>query len=178
MAIRRRKIQSLCQELLSTHGITAPPVPVKQLAHACGARLALDRLEGDLSGFVYRDGDQTVIGVNTRHAPTRQRFTIAHELGHLLLHQPGEIHLDRNFSVRLRDDTSSQGTKPEEIEANLFAAEILMPSAFLERDLRNVPIDLVDEEVVSMLAKKYGVSTQALVIRLTSLGYLSPMALE
>jgi Zn-dependent peptidase ImmA (M78 family) len=39
-------------------------------------------LEGDLSGFLYRDKGQAVIGVNTRHHPVRQNFTIGHELGH------------------------------------------------------------------------------------------------
>lgn len=79
--------------------------------------------------------DQSVIGVNTQHAPVRQNFTTAHELGHLLMHDQEQLHIDHAFRVRLRDDVSSQGTDDAEREANFFAASLLMPRTFLEADL-------------------------------------------
>lgn len=150
------------------------PVPVWELARAQGARIALESLDGDLSGFLYRDSSQTVIGVNTQHASVRQNFTIAHELGHMLLHDQEQLHLDRSFTtMRLRDDVSSQGVDEDEIEANLFAAELLMPDTFLRRDLSGRrTIDLYDEDVIPEMARKYGVSVQALTIRLQYLGYI------
>jgi Zn-dependent peptidase ImmA (M78 family) len=137
-------------------------------------RIAVDSLEGDLSGFLFRDSSRKVIGVNTHHAPVRQNFTVAHELAHLLLHDQEQLHLDRAFpTVRLRDDVSSQGIDDAEKEANLFAAELLMPEAFLKRDLAGrSAIDLYDVEYIPELAKKYGVSVQALVFRLQYLGYI------
>jgi Zn-dependent peptidase ImmA (M78 family) len=176
MPIRRRKIQALVEALLAESGITEAPVPVSQIAKAKGARIFVDSLEGNLSGFLYRDrnkGAQAVIGVNTHHHPNRQNFTIAHELGHWLLHDQEQLHVDREFRVRLRDDVSSQGTDEAEREANFFAACLLMPKNFLETDLANEDfVDLLDDVLLHGLARKYGVSTQALVNRLKNLGYI------
>ena len=118
MAIRRRKIQTLIESLLVENGITEAPVPVSQIAKAKGARIFVDSLQGDLSGFLYRDKDKVVIGVNSHHAKARMNFTIAHELGHLLLHDQEPLHVDHDFRVRLRDDESSKGTDEAEREAN------------------------------------------------------------
>jgi Zn-dependent peptidase ImmA (M78 family) len=173
MAIRRRKIESLVRDLLATYDITAAPVPVERIAKAKGARLFHQSLEDDVSGFLYRDEAQAVIGVNTHHAPVRQNFTTAHELGHLLLHDQEQLHIDHSFRVRLRDDVSSQGTNDDEREANLFAATLLMPKEFLEADLASEEsVDLFDDGFLQGLARRYGVSAQALVNRLKNLGYI------
>jgi Zn-dependent peptidase ImmA (M78 family) len=173
MGIRRRRIESLIEELLDRYDITEAPVPVEQIAKAEGARIFYQSLEDDVSGFLYRDQTQTVIGVNTHHAPVRQNFTTAHELGHLLLHDQEQLHIDHAFRVRLRDDVSSQGTDDDEREANFFAASLLMPRRFLEDDLQDEEyVNLLDDDFLSDLAPKYGVSTQALVNRLKNLGYI------
>jgi Zn-dependent peptidase ImmA (M78 family) len=173
MAIRKRKIQAMVEALLAENGIKEAPVSVSQIAEAKGARIHLDHLEGDLSGFLYRDKDKAVIGVNTSHSPSRQNFTVAHELGHLLLHDQEQLHVDRDFRVRLRSDVSSQGTDEAEKEANFFAASLLMPKEFLDRDLANEEsIDLFDDKFLRELGRKYEVSTQALVNRLKNLGYI------
>jgi Zn-dependent peptidase ImmA (M78 family) len=111
----------LVEALLAENGITEAPVAVSQIAKAKGTRIFVDSLEGNLSGFLYRDkATQAVIGVNTHHHPNRQNFTIAHELGHWLLHEQERLHVDLEFRVRLRDDVSSQGTDDAEREANFF----------------------------------------------------------
>ena len=176
MAIRKRKIRALVGILLADHSVTQPPVPVERIVKARGVRLHLDALEGDISGFAYRSDDQLVIGVNTSQAAVRQRFTIAHELGHLLLHDQGRVHVDRGFVIRLRSEVSSQGTEWEEIEANRFAAELLMPEQFLREDLEGIDsIDMLDDDRIGALAKHYDVSKQALLIRLTALGYIDSL---
>jgi Zn-dependent peptidase ImmA (M78 family) len=173
MSIRRRKIESLVQETLARHQIKHAPVPVEQIAKAQGARIFYQSLDDDVSGFLYRDQAQAVIGVNTHHSPARQKFTTAHELGHLLLHDQEHLHIDRGFRVRLRDDVSSQGTDEAEREANLFAACLLMPKEFLEFDLASEDsVDLLDDDFLQHIARKYGVSGQALVNRLKNLGYI------
>jgi Zn-dependent peptidase ImmA (M78 family) len=173
MAIRRRKIELLVQALLATYQVNDAPVPVEKIAKAKGARIFYQSLDDDVSGFIYRDEAQTVIGVNTHHASVRQNFTMAHEFGHLLLHDQEQLHIDRGFRVRLRDDVSSQGTDEAEREANLFAASLLMPREFLESDLASKDyVDLFDDAFLRDLARKYGVSAQALVNRLKYLGYI------
>ena len=173
MAIRRRRIESMIQQLLHRHGVNEAPVPVGRIAKAEGARIFYQSLEDSVSGFLYRDQQQAVIGVNTHHAPVRQNFTTAHELGHLMLHDQEQLHVDHDFRVRLRDDVSSQGTDEAEREANFFAASLLMPREFLESDLEGEDyVDLLDDEMLRNLARKYGVSTQALVNRLKNIGYI------
>lgn len=173
MRIRRRRIQALVDKLLNEHGIYSPPVPVDRIIRALGIRLHVDALEGDISGFAFRNRHGSVIGVNTWHPLVRQRFTMAHELGHLLLHDVEKIRVDRGFILKLRSDISSQGIDQEEVEANRFAAELLMPEGFLESDIKAMSgIDLLDDENVSALAKRYEVSKQALLIRLVALGFV------
>jgi Zn-dependent peptidase ImmA (M78 family) len=173
MAIRRRRIESMIEELLAGYEITEAPVPVERIAKAKGARIFYQSLEDNVSGFLYRDKTQAVIGVNTHHAPARQNFTTAHELGHFLLHEQEQLHIDHEFRVRLRDDVSSLGTDDDEREANFFAASLLMPKRFLEEDLETEEyFDLLGDDFLSDLSRKYGVSTQALVNRLKNLGYI------
>jgi Zn-dependent peptidase ImmA (M78 family) len=102
MAVRRKKIQVLVDALLNENAVTEAPVPVAAIARARGVRIFFEKLEGDMSGFLYRDSNQTVIGVNTIHAKTRQNFTIAHELGHFMLHEQEQMHVDHEFRFRLR----------------------------------------------------------------------------
>jgi Zn-dependent peptidase ImmA (M78 family) len=173
MTIRRKKIELLVAALLAESGIKEAPVQVAKIAKAKGLRIVLDSLDADLSGFLYRDKAQAVIGVNTHHHPVRQNFTIGHELGHFLLHDQEKLHVDHEFRVRLRNDVSSQGTDVAEREANFFAAALLMPRDFLEADLAKEDfVDLLDDEFLHGLSRKYGVSTQALVNRLKNLGYI------
>jgi len=173
--VRRKHIRTLVQRLLAEHRVRSAPVEVADIAKALGVEVQETPAEEDLSGFLYRDRKRksAIIGVNADHHPNRRNFTVAHELGHYLLHDFDDVHVDRHFKVWLRSDTSSQGTDIEEKEANLFAAEVLMPAHFLVRDVEKIGmIDLMDEDVLQELAKKYGVSTQAMTFRLAYLGYL------
>lgn len=152
-----------------------PPVPVERLARRAGAEVRYEPLDGDLSGMLFQEGDRAIVGVNALHSKSRQRFTIAHELGHLQLHDRSGIHIDHKFAVvRLRGERSSQAVDPEEIEANRFAAELLMPAKMIKADLDRLADDTntyQDEELVRQLADRYQVSTQAMAFRLVNLGY-------
>lgn len=169
-----RRIETIVRRLLDEHKISKPPVPVEALARSLGARVSYSPFEGDISGMVFRNEDQVIIGVNSLHHPNRQRFTIAHEIGHMVLHKGVEMHVDRAYRVNLRDDLSSQAVDPEEIQANRFAAELLMPEEMLIEDLKGQEIDFENEEDLRRLAVKYRVSLQALTFRLINLGLISP----
>jgi len=69
----------------------------------------------------------------------------------------------------LRDQVSAQATDPKEIEANRFAAALLMPSSFLKASLRSYQAPLKQEDIEA-LAGKYEVSFQAMAFRLANLG--------
>ena len=179
MAIRRKQIRQIVETLLANHKVLNSPVPVEAIARALEIEIKLDKVDDDLSGFIVRDKQsrKAIIGANKSHHPHRQRFTIAHELGHFLLHEGHMIHLDEKgdaLRVNLRNSESARGEDNDEKEANLFAAELLMPAAFLRTDLHGKDLDLLgDSDFLEKLAKKYKVSTQALIFRLAYLNYVT-----
>ena len=75
--------------------------------------------------MLYRDGPKVIIGVNENDGPTRQRFTVAHEIGHLTLHRGRPMILDHkvheDVQINMRDTTLPSSR--EEVQANAFAAE-------------------------------------------------------
>ena len=175
MSVRRKLIRRTVERLLRESAVKQVPVPVEKIARSLGVRVERAGAEDDLSGFIFRDraSDKVVIGINANHHRNRQTFTMAHELGHYLLHDGEGVHVDRRFTVRLRNRASSEGTNAEEKEANLFAAELLMPATLLERDLSRIDVvDLHDESIIADLAERYGVSSQAMMFRLAYLGYV------
>jgi Zn-dependent peptidase ImmA (M78 family) len=178
MAVRRKQIRDIIESLLARHKITRAPVPVEKIAKELGIQIKLDKVDDDLSGFIVRDtGKRALIGANKSHHPNRQRFTIAHELGHYLLHAGHTVHLDEGrvaLTINLRNPESSKGEDNDEREANLFAAELLMPAKFLREDLEGLELDLLGNNTfLADLAKKYSVSLQALTFRLTYLRYIT-----
>jgi Zn-dependent peptidase ImmA (M78 family) len=179
MAIRRKQIRELVEKLLARHHVSEGAVPVEKIVRSFGIEIKLDAVDDDLSGFLVRENKgqkRSLIGANKSHHPHRQRFTIAHELGHFLLHEGETVHLDeyrQAFTINLRDKHSAQGEDNDEREANLFAAELLMPVKFLMNDLSGKDLDLLgDSALLDKLAKKYKVSTQALTFRLANLGFI------
>lgn len=167
---RYTKIQALVEHLLERNKVRVPPVPILPIALNCGALVQHNLFDDDISGVLVRDaGGTAIIGVQSAHHPARQRFTIAHELGHLLLHQGDPVHVDKQFRLNFRSAVSATAQDIEEIEANAFAAEILMPDKFLKRDAFRLSFDIEDETQVRALAKRYAVSAQAMSIRLVNL---------
>lgn len=166
---RRRKIRQEATALLEACGVGGPAVPVDRVARELGATVRFSPLDDELSGLVYRQDGRAIIGINALHHPNRQRFTIAHEIGHLRLHLDrivDEIHVDKGFAVLQRDPRSATGLDRMEIEANLFAAELLMPAAFLETTLKDREVDVDDDRAVAEIARQYKVSAAAMRFRL------------
>jgi Zn-dependent peptidase ImmA (M78 family) len=158
-------------ELLERMGVQQLPVPVAKIARDLGAEVQYEAFDGEVSGMLYREQDRTLIGVNSTHGATRQRFTVAHEIAHLLLHKG--VYIDRLVRVNWRDGTSD----PDEVQANAFAAELLMPRRFMgpeiERVVRHTP-QVTPERLVADLAQTFKVSNAAMQFRLANLGVLGP----
>ena len=157
--------------MLEAYAVKTVPVPVERIARSLGIRVEYAPLDDELSGLAHIRDDVTIIGINALHAPNRQRFTLAHELGHVRLHDRElirTVHVDRG-SLR-RDALAAEGVDPIEIEANAFAAEFLMPTHLLISALERHPVDLEDDKAVATLAKRFRVSDAAMRYRLNSLG--------
>jgi Zn-dependent peptidase ImmA (M78 family) len=167
-----RIIRQRVEALLSRSGVRKPPVPVEEIAVNLGLEVRYAPFDGDLSGALVRSRGETYIGVNSSDHPNRQRFTIAHELGHFLLHKGISLHVDKDFRVNLRDGDSSAGVNPEEMEANRFAAELLMPTRFVVRDVEE--LRAVNQAALDALARRYKVSPHAMKIRLSNFGFVLP----
>lgn len=156
------------EQLLLEAGVDTVPVPVKQVAAYLGIKIELADLGEDCSGVLVRNGDRAVIGVNKEHHANRQRFSIAHEIAHFVLHK-GDTYVDKGYRVHFRDLESGSGTKTEEMDANAFAAALLMPATRVRDFFYQQPFDLTEDDVLAMLAKKFKVSTQAMTYRLMRL---------
>jgi len=160
--------------VLEDHSIDKPPVPVALLAELVGANVVYQPFEGEVSGMLYREQGHSVLGVNSAHGQTRQRFTIAHEIGHLVLHEGKPVFVDSfGGRINLRDGTSDS----QEVEANAFAAELLMPKAFVQEAVNDVIIrggGASPSQLVGELAKRFRVSKESMNYRLQNLGYIDP----
>lgn len=183
MSLKQNLIKSdrEAESVIKKYNIRTGPVDVEYLAEQLGLEVQYEEFEGELSGVLFRNEEdgEYIIGVNETHPKTRRRFTIAHEIGHFLMHKGKEIHVDRTFKVNFRDATSSQAINIEEMEANAFAAALLMPRDLIFRiiqDELNGEIDLhgddFEDKLLSDIADKLEVSQQALSIRLGKLGYI------
>lgn len=174
MAVRYSLAKRKARELLRGAKVTKAPVPVESLAERVGATIRYEPFKGEMSGMVHRNRlGKSIIGVNLSHAKTRRRFTIAHELGHLLLHSDEDFHVDEKFPIGFRTPASSLATDDREIEANQFAAELLMPRELLTAEVKKLSLKMDVDKAVAELAKRFDVSVQAMTIRLSALGALS-----
>lgn len=168
MKVRWKKPRIAAKKILDELNIQKPPVSVHEIARHLGADLRFERVERDISGFISRQKDGSiVIGINTFHHSNRQRFTLAHELGHLSLHTGKTLYVDH--VPRFRDVKSAKAVEPEEIEANIFAAELLMPEDFLAHDIQAMEDDTITRDAIEKLSKRYKVSPEAMRVRLERL---------
>ncbi len=117
-----------------------------------------DTLPSGVDAILHRSSDICIIGYDTRVAVARQRFSVAHELGHLHM---GHVHGKSSIDLNSGDY--------DEVEANAFAAELLMPRTFLAADIKSGFKD------VTALAKKYQVSEEAMWWRLSKCGLLGKL---
>lgn len=161
--------RAAARELITRFAVRTPPVPVERMARAMKIRVQYAPLDGDLSGMVAMQDDVPVIGINALHHPNRQRFTLAHEIGHLTLHRnliEGSVHVDKQ--ILHRDIMTEAGTDWREIEANAFASELLMPESLLQAQPSAAGVAFEDDEVIASLAAKFRVSEAAIRFRLFS----------
>jgi Zn-dependent peptidase ImmA (M78 family) len=148
-------------------------IDVHKIAKKLGVEICEDKLDDDVSGVLVMKNTAPFIFINEKQSENRQRFTIAHELGHFVIHH-SDWHVDTGKSIKIynRDSKSSSGEHLEEIEANQFAAELLMPKENIDRFMAKQKITNFDEDSIEELAKFLKVSLQALSIRLAKLSYV------
>lgn len=138
------------------------PVKLGAIASALGVKVLLSTLPRGTSGQIGQEDGEFVIRVNRHEAKHRQRFTLAHEIAHFLLHRE-KIVADGGWSenVLLRSGQPAQ----IEYEANRLASDLVIPSALLSGAVKDYSGPVTDE-IIEDLARRFGVSTTAMEIKL------------
>jgi len=164
------RAQEEAERLIKLYALE-PPIDVMALAERLGINVQIRPFEDNLSGLVVAANEEAVeeavIGVNSNHARVRQRFTIAHEIGHFVLHKSEKKFFVDEASHFFRESHSPAEAALER-EANAFAAALLMPEAAV-RELAGDYVDIHDEAAIRRLAREFAVSPQALMIRVSNL---------
>ncbi len=165
-------IHSKVNAILKTISPVKVPIDIEDIAKKRGLDVVPYELGEDVSGLLaIKDGKGT-IGYNITEPKVRKRFTIAHELGHFELHKElNNLFVDKQFIFRSQNSPASVEHKTMENEANYFASCILMPTNEIRKILETTDIDLMTEEGIRVLAKKFEVSTIAMSLRITKLGF-------
>lgn len=152
---RYRFAQAKALEMWRVFGIESIPVDVNKIVKELGIHLqGVEFQKADGSMRTYSDGIW-VINYNKTHAEERQRFTIAHEFGHIVLEHS---HLDGSTSQPVHDC--------QEKEANTFARELLIPTPDLKKfvgDKNKTLEDISMRYAVSKEAAFYAVSNNKLI---------------
>lgn len=149
------------KSLLKAAGISEGPVALSAVLPHVSPTFNLivqgtKTLPRGVDAILRRVGEVSVIGYSENVAVVRQKFSVAHELGHLHL---GHVHGRSSIDLNTKDF--------DEVEANQFAANLLMPRSFLARDIKAGIRD------VSALSKKYVVSEEAMWWQLSTTGLIN-----
>lgn len=138
----------------------ALPVDLHYIAAQVGIKIEYINAPDDYCGELDTDTTPILIKVNANHAETRQRFTIAHELGHYFLG-----HGSRNRIVDNRSNMSSYD--PIEYLANDFAAKLLMNDIYINHLIKHQKIKTLGD-----VANRFNVSLDSARVRCKKLGLL------
>ncbi len=139
------------------------PVKLGAIAKQLGVKVLLSTLPRGTSGQISMESDEFVIRINRHEARHRQRFTLAHELAHFLLHRE-RIKAQGGWSENVLLRAPNQPIQVE-YEANRLASDLVIPSAELAEATADYTIPMTSE-VIEDLAKRFGVSTAAMEIKL------------
>lgn len=133
---------------------------VEHICEKLGISILEKDLDNNVSGFLLFKGALPYIFIDKNQSEGRKRFTIAHELGHFMLHKDQQLHVLSNDLISIakyRNEVSSQGVDTEEIEANRFAAELLMPEEMITRYMKEKDLSFISEEIINDMARDFQV---------------------
>jgi Zn-dependent peptidase ImmA (M78 family) len=151
---------SMSDHALSKGLVSGNKLNIEGLIALYAIEIRKESLPQEISGKLWKQGEQWIISVNSIHTAARQRYTLAHEFGHYCLHR--NEHSTFEDVAFFRKDAN---TSTIEYEANLFASDLLMPEKFVRAAISEDILTLKD------LAERFGVSLLAMRRRLIDLGY-------
>lgn len=148
------KAKDRASTVLKENFIQEPPINVRELAK--NYELEVRDIElpvnaNNVAGFI--DPEKRIIYVNASDSMTRRNFTVAHELGHWLLHQEQLKSEPDKYAVLYRIPLGAPNSDPVETEANVFAANLLVPEEM---------ISMYPDDSNAELAQRFCVSTSVI----------------
>lgn len=149
--------------LLESLSIRKPEeIDLEAIAWLGGAKVKYRELDGCDACIIGRaDVGRAIISIDDRSLPRRQRFSLAHEIGHWEWHRGHQL-------LCSKDDIRGSGAKlkglSKEAAANRFAADLLMPGFMLKKAMRD--FNRLDMRTVRELATRFDVSLTAMAYRL------------
>jgi len=165
------------EKLLKKSEALSLPVNLNTVIDYLGLSMIERPLEEEFSGFLAVE-EKTIV-INSLHAQVRKRFSTAHEVGHYVLHKSkspdSHVFIDQTIYYRRESDSGNAIDCQMEMEANAFAAGLLMPSVLLEEYLEKHPeVDLRKTSDIKLIADEFEASRPAMEYRLRNLGFLLP----
>lgn len=157
----KKQIQAAARRFVESHKLH-PPVDLKKAVKIINAELVFIEMPKSVSGLVIAPGDGMFlygISINTKHSYYHQRFTLAHEIGHVMLNHLSGI----KYNVSMFSDINNFTLENyiQERDANIFAAEMLIPTPHL----KNIVFSSGWRDINS-LCRLYQVSEQVISIKL------------
>jgi len=128
-----------------------------------------NEMDTSISGILMIKDERVGLMINLYHPEIRKRFTLAHELGHYLLHRDTSNVFVDETRIFYRGGSTEGGVDTREVEANVFAAELLMPEEAVRADLKANPSSAKGDAAIRKLAARYDVSSAAMKYRLRQL---------
>ena len=161
--VRNQFVRQMARKVLADSKIKAPPVDLLRIltAHGIGYE-EVDDFPDTVDALFIEDGAKVYAAVNARQHLHRQRFSLAHELGHYFLHRDGmpEDAVTIDSPPTGEDEIGAPTKSPAEIEADLFAGELLVPLEMLKAHVsKGIPelskIFVVSEQVISIAISRH-----------------------
>lgn len=166
-----QKLEDLTSEILMNNDMYKIPVDVIKIANSNDIKVYEGDLNKKISGAIRynKDENKFEILINKNDIKVRQRFTIAHELGHYFLHQDflksEEIHVDIMYRSINNNESEIEKLREKEKEVDYFAGALLMNRTLLEKMHK-------ENDSIKELAEIFNVSVSAMTVRLDILGLL------
>ncbi len=153
---------SRAERLLQELGVTDPKeIDLEAIAYYTNASVKFRRLDG-CEARIVGNNDKAIITVNSRSAPRRKRFSIAHELGHW------HHHRGKRLACRAEEITGHRKNSQERI-ADAFAADLLLPRYLLDPVVQK--LGKLTVKNIKTIADMFDTSPIATAIRLVENNY-------
>jgi len=159
--IRWQYVRKMASKVLKDSKITEPPINLRVIAEAHGiVYREVEDFPDSVDALIIRGDDAIYAAVNARHHLHRQRFSLAHELGHFFLYGDADLSGGITIDNPPMEEAETASKDPAEAEADLFAGELLVPLAMLKLHAgKAIPelskIFVVSEQVIAIAISKH-----------------------